>query len=147
MDDAELNLGVWKDSLNYTDGGNRFQRSIMLDFDFVCDSINDAGNQAGRNIDIIDFFQIPLDFTSCHSSGIEGNGLVVKAGKAGLFFGDIEWLEVAVPVVRDLNRHLAEFALDRFCRFSIVGIAVNGDKRGMFLVVQMIGQLGLQCPF
>ena len=102
------------DGVHVYDGVDGVERAALPDLNLVRDGIGDTGNQAGRDINAVDLFQVPLDLAGGHPPGIEGDDLVVKAGEAGLAFGDDNRLEAAVAVAWNLNRQLAKFALDGF---------------------------------
>lgn len=58
----------------------------------------------------INLFQMPLNFASGHTSGIEGNDLVIEPIKASLMLLDELGLEVAATITRHVYLELATLA-------------------------------------
>lgn len=92
------------------------------------------------------FLQVALNFPHCHAEGVERHNLVVKAGLAGLVFGDNLRLEGAGTISRDLNEQGAKVALEHLLAAAITGIAGLVGDQLVLAVAVVIRHFGLQHP-
>ncbi len=92
------------DTVRVDDRIHRVERPGLPCLDLIDHRIGERRNQAGRHLRPVHLFQVRLDLAHRHAACIQRKDLVVEAGSAGLVFGDRLWLEVAVPITRDLDR-------------------------------------------
>ena len=87
-----------------------------------------------RDFGAVHFFEMALNFAHRHAAGIQRQNLVVKAGPAGLMFGNELRLETAVAIPWDLDGQGTEIALERLGTATAARVtAVVGN--GLMLVV------------
>jgi hypothetical protein len=53
-----------------------------------------------------------LNVSGCHPPGIQGDDLIVEAGKAALTLGEDHQLEACVPITGDINIEITEISFD-----------------------------------
>src|SRR5713226_372930 len=75
-----------------------FQRPVLPLLDFLEDGIGDVGDQRGRHLHAVDFFQVALDLACGHPPCVHRNDLVVEPRPARLPLRDDLRLEGALAV-------------------------------------------------
>ena len=84
-----------------------------------------------------------LDVPRAHATGVQGDDLVIEAGKPARVLGDQQRIELAIPVTRNIQHHAVIDHRDRFLRIAVAVIA----GRLLIIVIEMNVHLGRQHTF
>jgi len=134
------------DAIQVDDRIHRVEQPGLPCLDLIDHRIGDRGNQAGRDLRPVHFFQMRLDLAHGHATRIQRQDLVVEAGPAGLVLGNQLWLEATVPITRDLDRQLAELALEGLAAAPVARVAGHVGDRFVLVVTEVLGHLRIQRP-
>jgi len=72
---------------------DRLERPGLPSRDFLQNRVGDHADQFRRDVDAIEFVQMPDDLPVAHAAGVHRDHFVVEAGKAALVFGDQRRIE------------------------------------------------------
>ncbi len=85
-----------------------------------------------------------LDLPDRHPSGVELQDLVIETCPAGVVLRNELWLKAAMPIPRDLDGQLTEFAFERLLALAVPGIATCINDGLILIVAQVVGHFGVQ---
>ena len=122
--------------------GRGFERAVLPLGDLVEHGVGHRADQVGRDLDAVEFAQMPLDLAGAHAAGVHRDDPVVEAGEAALVLGDQLRVEGGQPVARDLQGQPAGAGQHRLAAVAIaaVGPAIR------LAAVEVVVQFGVQDP-
>src|SRR6185369_14659810 len=85
------------------------ERATLPEFDFFRYRIGNLRDQCWRYFHPINFFQMSLNVSRGHPTGIHGNDLVVESGKAAFSLGENHRVKGGIAIPRDSNIKVAKF--------------------------------------
>ena len=115
--------------------------------DFIQDGIDDGRDQAWRDFDSVNLFQVSLNLPLCHPARVQRNNLLIEAVKARLVLLDQLRFKVRVAVTRNINLDLPAFTTHRLWRDPIARVAGVVTGSVMLLIAEMMGQLTIKGTF
>lgn len=117
------------------------ERALLPGRDFLEHGVGDGRDQVRRDVNAVEFAQMPRDLPRAHAACIHRYDLVVEARKATLVLRNQLRIEAALPVARHLNGNLAGVGYNRLATVAIATVP------GLSLVAKVMIHLGVECPF
>ncbi|BAK83640.1 hypothetical protein GLX_12280 [Komagataeibacter medellinensis NBRC 3288] len=134
--DSPITADIDPDRVHEDDRVAGFQRTVLPGGDLLHHGVGNRGNEARGGLNAIDFFNMPLDFAGCQTSGIHADDLAVELGKATLILCNQHRIKRTVPIPGNIQNNLAAL-----CRHGLLAIAVSAVGRLIILSRGAIGAL------
>ena len=126
---------------------DRFQRPVLPRLHLFVHRFGDLRNQARTDLHPVHLLEVAFDFARRHTAGVHRDDLVVESREPRLMFGQNQRLKRADSVAGNFDLQFSEFPFDRLAAGPVPRISALVAHRVVFLVSQVMRQLGVHGSF
>ena len=123
VDDFGIFPDFEHDTVHPNDAIDRLKRPVLPGSNLLGYALGDPGDGRGRDLKVVEVFDLILDVADAHSFGIERDDDVFYPVSNVFPLGDKHWLKGAVPVSGHLDFGFSVLVAEFFLAVSISGVS------------------------